>query len=66
VLFYCPIEVRGMKIRDHLSEEQKKKLNYKPKKKQKSMKEEKVDWADIMGTNRQTLRRGKGGAMKRR
>jgi hypothetical protein len=59
-----------MKIRDHLSEEQKKKLNYKPDKKEKkkssNKRKEKIDWADIMGTNRQTLRRGKGGAMKRR
>jgi hypothetical protein len=57
-----------MKIRDHLSEEQKKKLNYKSEKKEKTspVKNEKVDWAEIMGTNMQTLRRGKGGAMRRR
>jgi hypothetical protein len=58
----------NMKIEDHLSEEQKRKLKYKSgkKKKKTKKKEEKVDWVEIMGTNMQTLRRGKGGAMRRR
>ncbi|VXC07555.1 conserved hypothetical protein [Bacillus sp. 349Y] len=56
-----------MKIVDHLSEEQLKKLNVKrkepaaPKKKH----HESVDWNDIMGVNRDTYKR-KGGAIRRR
>lgn len=46
-----------MKLADHLSEEQKKKLRNKFKK------QERVNWIDIMGMNKQKLRRKKGGAL---
>lgn len=49
-----------MKIRDYLKTEQFRQLE---KMKQRK---EKVNWKDIMGTNRQTLKRGRGGAMKRK
>lgn len=49
-----------MKIRDHLTTEQFRQLEKMGKRK------EKVNWKDIMGTNRQTLKRGRGGAMKRK
>lgn len=48
-----------MRIADHLNKEQKKKLD-------KLKKEEKIDWKEIMGMNRDTYKRGKGGAMRRR
>jgi hypothetical protein len=64
-----------MRIADHLSEQQKKQLNnLRPKntdsrnmnkdKKLKRIKEEKIDWHDMMGSNRQILKRGKGGAWR--
>lgn len=53
-----------MKIADHLNNEHKRKHEQikKPKKKAKSKpkKEEKVDWADIMGVNRDTYKRNRG------
>ncbi|MGE6894460.1 hypothetical protein [Priestia flexa] len=49
-----------MKIRDYLKTEQFRQLE-----KMKQCKE-KVDWKEIMGMNRQTLKRGRGGAMKRK
>lgn len=63
-----------MKIADHLNRDTKDKLNHisKPNKKVKKRKrsskkkEERIDWHDIMGTNRQTLKRSKGGAMRRK
>jgi len=71
-----------MRLEDHLNDKQKKQLNKirvslpKPKNKKKNKdnnksstakkKEEKVDWVDIMGMNRDTYRRGKGGAMRRK
>ncbi|MBT2735149.1 hypothetical protein [Bacillus sp. ISL-7] len=61
-----------MRIGDRLSKEQKQQLNKmvsnpKPRKaevrnKPKPKKQEKVDWADIMGTKNRGLRRKKGGA----
>lgn len=56
-----------MRVVDHLSEDQLKKLNVKrckgivPKKKH----SENVDWNEIMGVNRDTFRR-KRGAIRRR
>lgn len=47
-----------MKLRDHLTDDQKRKLNRMAKKK------EKVNWHEIMGVNRDTYKRGKGGAFK--
>lgn len=64
-----------MKLSDHLSKSTKAQLkNIKvtlPKKKKKTnkpkpKKEEKVDWADIMGSNNRGMKRGKGGAMRRK
>lgn len=49
-----------MKIRDHLKTEQFRQLE---KMKQRK---EKVDWKEIMGMNRQTLKRGRSRAMKRK
>lgn len=62
-----------MKIADHLNKEQKKKLNQlnkqEPSKKKQSpkkkKKEERVDWVDIMGMNRDTYKRNRG-AIRRR
>ncbi|MDQ0228426.1 hypothetical protein [Metabacillus niabensis] len=48
-----------MRIADCLNKEQKKKLD-------KLKKEEKIDWKEIMGMNRDTYKRGKNGAMRRR
>lgn len=64
-----------MKLSDHLSKTTRKQLeNIKvslPKKQIKKSKpnpkkEEKVDWVEIMGMNRDTYRRGKGGAIRRK
>ncbi|UGB31695.1 hypothetical protein [Metabacillus sp. B2-18] len=57
-----------MKLADHLDDEQKNKLNQlkkpKPSKKKQSPKkkkiEERVDWVDIMGMNRDTYKRNRG------
>jgi len=61
-----------MRVAEHLNKTQINKLDKlkkcNPSKKKQSPKrkqEERVDWIDIMGTNRQTLKRGKGGAMRR-
>jgi hypothetical protein len=56
-----------MRIVDHLSEEQLKKLKVKKSKEPAPKKKhhEFVDWSDIMGVNRDTYRR-KGGAIRRR
>lgn len=64
----------GMKLGDHLNKDMKDKLNHigKPNKKVKKRKcaskkkEERVDWVDIMGMNRDRFGRGKGGAMRRK
>ncbi|QSF35827.1 hypothetical protein ICR95_22165 [Priestia megaterium] len=53
-------KVIGMKVKNHLNTEQLRHLEKMGKRK------EKVNWKDIMGTNRQTLKRGRGGAMKRK
>ncbi len=58
-----------MKLADHLNANQKEQLNKikaKKRKRTKKKKPEKVDWAEIMGTNRDTYRRGKGGAIRRK
>lgn len=52
-----------MKLANHLSREQHEKLK---KYKYKKNKAEKVNWHDIMGVNRDTYKRGKGGAFRRR
>ncbi|MDC7762461.1 hypothetical protein POL82_03140 [Priestia aryabhattai] len=49
-----------MKVKNHLNTEQLSHLEKMAKPK------EKVNWKNIMGTNRQTLKRGRGGAMKRK
>ncbi|MFL0495734.1 hypothetical protein [Priestia megaterium] len=49
-----------MKIKNHLHTEQLRHLEKMGKRK------EKVNWKDVMGMNRQTLKRGRGGAMKRK
>lgn len=49
-----------MKIRDRLKTEQFRQLE---KMKQRK---EKVDWKEIMGMNKQTLKRSRGGAMKKK
>lgn len=63
-----------MKLSDHLNKDTKVKLSqiHKPNKKAKKRnhtpkkKEERIDWSDLMGMNRQTLKRGKGGVMKKK
>lgn len=52
----------AMRIRDHLSEQQKKQLNQKKKKENLSDK----DLKELMGINRDTYKRGKGGAIRRK
>jgi hypothetical protein len=63
------LRVIEMRIVDHLSEDQLKRLNYNKKSKTEVKKKktihEYVDWKDIMGMNRDTYRR-KGGAIRRR
>jgi hypothetical protein len=57
-----------MRIVDHLSEDQLKRLNHNMKNQtgvKKKKHHERVDWEDIMGMNRDTYRR-KGGAIRRR
>ncbi|MEH7361738.1 hypothetical protein [Priestia megaterium] len=49
-----------MKIKNDLNTDQ---LNHLEKM---NKRKEKVNWKEIMGTNRQTLKRGLGGAMKRK
>ncbi|MFL7940796.1 hypothetical protein ACKA0G_10035 [Priestia megaterium] len=49
-----------MKVKNHLNIEQLSHLEKMGKRK------EKVNWKDVMGMNRQTLKRGRGGAMKRK
>ena len=53
-------KVIEMKVKNHLNTDQLRHLEKMEKRK------EKVNWKDIMGTNRQTLKRGRGGAMKRK
>jgi len=53
-------KVIAMKVKNHLNTDQLRHLEKMGKRK------EKVNWKDIMGTNRQTLKRGRGGAMKRK
>ncbi|NYV66167.1 hypothetical protein HYI36_12915 [Bacillus sp. Gen3] len=63
-----------MKLIDHLKHEQRKQLekmgkrNKPPSKKKRKgkVKEEKVNWHDIMGMKRDTYKRGKGGAIRRK
>lgn len=49
-----------MKLADRLSKEQKQKLNKMSGKQPKKKKEEKVNWHEIMGSNRPTYKRVKG------
>jgi len=53
-------KVIAMKIKNHLNTDQLRHLEKMGKRK------EKVNWKDVMGINRQTLKRGRGGAMKRK
>lgn len=53
-------KVIGMKIINHLNTDQLRHLEKMGKLK------EKVNWKNVMGMNRQTLKRGRGGAMKRK
>lgn len=53
-------KVIAMKIKNHLHTDQLRHLEKMGKRK------EKVNWKDVMGMNRQTLKRGRGGAMKRK
>jgi hypothetical protein len=63
------LRVIEMKIVDHLSEDQLKKLNHnkkhQPEVNKRKAVHENVDWEEIMGMNRDTYRR-KGGAIRRR
>lgn len=57
-----------MRLSDHLNEKQRKhldKFKQQPNKKKKK-KPEKIDWNELMGTNRDIFRRGKGGAIRRK
>lgn len=51
-----------MKISDHLKKQQNKQLDTM----RKANKDEKINWSEMMNMNMQTLRRGKGGAMRRK
>jgi DNA-binding transcriptional regulator YiaG len=53
----------NMKIEDHLSKRQKKVIDTIRKKNEELSQQ---DWLEIMGINKQTLKRGKGGAMRRK
>lgn len=55
-----------MKIGDRLPREQVQQVNNKvnDKKKRKRKRKEKVNWKEMMGINRDTYKRGKGGAMR--
>lgn len=55
-----------MKLSDHLTKEQQRKLNQKIKPQRKRKRKENIDWKDIMGMNRDTFKRGKGGAIRRK
>jgi hypothetical protein len=61
-----------MKLRDHLDKQQLDKLNQlkkpnKPKQKpKKRKKKENINWKHIMGMDRDTYKRGKGGAIRRK
>ena len=57
-----------MKLKDHLTTEQVKQLGKmsNKKKKKKQPKEEKVDWINIMGMDRDRYSRGRGGAIRRK
>ncbi|WP_156914238.1 hypothetical protein [Paucisalibacillus globulus] len=58
-----------MKLADHLRKEQHdklKKMKYKNKPKHKKRKPEHIDWHDLMGMNRDTYKRGRGGAIRRK
>ncbi|WP_139193030.1 hypothetical protein [Anaerobacillus alkalilacustris] len=61
-----------MKLSDHLSNEQRDQMNSmrkskpKPQQPKPKKKKEKVNWADLMGMNRDRFCRGKGGAMRRK
>lgn len=52
-----------MKLADHLSREQHKKLI---KHRHKKQRKERIDWHDLMGVNRDIYKRGKGGAIRRK
>lgn len=73
VFLLCKKEGDEMKLIDHLNHEQRKhmeklrKSNKPPSKKKRKgkVKEEKVNWSDIMGTNRDTFKRV-GGRLRRR
>ena len=63
-----PKRVMTMRLSDHLNEKQRKhldKFKQQPNKKKKK-KPEKIDWNELMGTNRDIFRRGKGGAIRRK
>jgi hypothetical protein len=53
-----------MKLADHLSREQHEKLKRMKKHRHRKRKPERIDWHDLMGVNRDTYKRGKGGAMR--
>jgi len=56
-----------MKIKNHLKTEQLKQLGKMVKKKKKQQsKEEKVNWINIMGMDRDRYSRGRGGAIRRK
>ncbi|MEK5390198.1 hypothetical protein NSQ59_07410 [Margalitia sp. FSL K6-0131] len=65
-----------MKLAVHLDKDTRKKLEKMGKKKKppsnkkkppkKKCKEEKINWPDIMGMNRDIFKRGKGGAIRRK
>lgn len=59
----------AMRVIDLVSKEQKKQLqemSHRKKRPSKKKKEEKVNWQEIMGMNRDTYKRGKGGAIRRK
>ncbi|SET85862.1 hypothetical protein SAMN05216389_1443 [Oceanobacillus limi] len=58
------LEVMNMKVADHLSREQHKKLKRMKDYKKKRKRNEKVNWHDLMGMNRDTYKRGRGGAIR--
>jgi len=58
-----------MKLQDHLKTDQLKqlgKMSNKKKKRNKQPKEEKVNWVNIMGMDRDRYSRGRGGAIRRK
>jgi hypothetical protein len=76
VLFILPKKVIKLRIAGLISNETKRQLSQikspknvkkqksKPKSKSKPKKEEKINWHDMMDSNKRGLRRGKGGAWK--